>query len=164
MDRHPSAPGAQVRIIDAVFLRELNEIRVAVDSYAAGLAAAVVTSAQVGRLEDIEDSYEACLKTDGAGRTTDLIRLNADFHQAIRAIRPNAEAQALMDRYAAFFNVMRTAWGYSDARPRQIALEHRQLLKAFRDNDPARAERITRGHIGNAMDDLLHLWHRAGRP
>ncbi|HUN42839.1 MAG TPA: FCD domain-containing protein [Acetobacteraceae bacterium] len=92
-----------------------------------------------------------------------LVQLNAELHDAIKAIRPNHEALALMRRHDAFFTAMRIAWGYSDYRPQQIAAEHRRLLAAFRRNDGALAEQICREHIANAMEDLVRLWHEAGR-
>jgi DNA-binding GntR family transcriptional regulator len=160
---HPNR-GAQVRAIDAAFLRELNEIRIALESYIVGRAAAVATPAQVDALEAIEDEYEARL-TGGPDKGPDipeLIRLNAMLHDTISAIRPNNEALALMRRHGAFFNAMRRAWGYGGYRPQQIALEHRRLLIAFRCNDGGLAEQISREHITNAMEDLLHLWYEAG--
>ncbi|MDE2516315.1 MAG: GntR family transcriptional regulator [Rhodospirillales bacterium] len=160
---HPNR-GAWVRAIDEAFLRDLNDIRVALESYTVGLAAAVATPAQVDALERIEDAYEACLSgVEGASATAALIRLNAALHEAIHDIRPNHEALALMRRYGVFFNTMRGAWGYGDYRPKQIAAEHRSLLAAFRRNDGALAEQISREHIGNAMADLIQLWRNGGR-
>jgi DNA-binding GntR family transcriptional regulator len=142
----------------------LNEIRIALESYIVGRAAAVATPAQLADLEAREDAYEACLHDSGQdGNTTRLIELNADLHEAMRAIRPNNEALALIRRHGAFFNTMRSAWGYGDYRPRQIADEHRRLLAAFRRNDGALAERISREHITNAMDDLVRLWRNGGQ-
>ncbi len=160
---HPNR-GAWVRAIDEAFLRDLNEIRIALESYTVGRAAAVATPAQVAALEAIEDAYEACLSSPSPGGDTPrLIRLNAALHDAIGAIRPNNEALALMRRHGAFFNAMRSAWGYGDYRPRQIATEHRRLLAAFRGQDGTLAERISREHIANAMEDLIRLWREAGR-
>jgi DNA-binding GntR family transcriptional regulator len=160
---HPNR-GAWVRTIDEALLRELNEIRIALDSYIVGRAASVVTSSQLAALEAIEDAYEACLSDSGhGGNTASLIALNAQLHEAIRAIRPNNEALALMRRHGAFFNTMRSAWGYGDYRPRQIAKEHRRLLAAFRQHDGALAERISREHITNAMEDMIRLWRDGGR-
>ncbi len=160
---HPNR-GAWVRAIDEALLRELNEIRIALDSYIVGRAASVVTPLQLAALEAIEDAYEACLSDSGhGGNTARLIQLNADLHEAIRAIRPNNEALALMRRHGAFFNAMRNAWGYGDYRPQQIATEHRRLLAAFRQNDGALAEQISREHITNAMEDMIRLWRDGGR-
>jgi DNA-binding GntR family transcriptional regulator len=160
---HPNR-GAWVRAIDEALLRELNEIRIALDSYIVGRAASVATPSQLAALEAIEDAYEACLSASGQGGNTDaLIALNAELHEAIRAIRPNNEALALMRRHGTFFNAMRSAWGYGDYRPQQIATEHRRLLGAFRRNDGALAEQISREHITNAMEDMVRLWRDAGR-
>jgi DNA-binding GntR family transcriptional regulator len=142
--------------------------------HAVGRAAAVSTQAQIAELEAIEGAYESCLAESGQGGNTQggntpggntprLIELNATLHDAINAIRPNNEALALMRRHAAFFTAMRSAWGYGDYRPQQIATEHRQLLAAFRRNDGALAEQISREHIANAMEDLVRLWRAAGR-
>ena len=160
---HPNR-GAWVRAIDEALLRELNEIRIALDSYMVGRAASVVTPSQLAGLEAIEDAYEACLSDAGHdGDTARLIQLNAELHEAIRAIRPNNEALALMRRHGAFFNAMRGAWGYGDYRPQQIATEHRRLLAAFRKRDGALAEQISREHITNAMEDMVRLWRDGGR-
>jgi DNA-binding GntR family transcriptional regulator len=70
-------------------------------------------------------------------------------------IRPNREAIALLDRHDMFFRAITLAWGYRRDRPREIAAEHRALLKAFRTNDSAEAERLAREHIRHAMNDLL---------
>src|ERR1700761_7390911 len=84
---HPNR-GARVRAIDEAFLRSLNEIRIALESYIVGRSAAVATPAQVAALEAIEDAYEACLSGPGpGGDTARLIQLNADLHDAIKAIR-----------------------------------------------------------------------------
>jgi DNA-binding GntR family transcriptional regulator len=160
---HPNR-GAWVRAIDEALLRELNEIRIALDSYIVGRAASVVTPSQLAVLEAIEDAYEACLSDSGHDvNTAGLIQLNAELHEAIRAIRPNNEALALMRRHGAFFNAMRSAWGYGDYRPQQIATEHRRLLAAFRQHDGALAEQISREHITNAMEDMIRLWRDGGR-
>ena len=159
---HPNR-GATVRDINEAFLRELNEIRIALESYTVGLCAAEATPAQVDQLEQIELEYENCLASRGKkGKIVDrLIVINARFHSAIHAIRPNHEAAMLIERHGVFFNTMRTVWGYGSYRPDQIAAEHRALLAAFRRNDSVAAEQISRHHIGNAMNDLLLLW-RAG--
>jgi DNA-binding GntR family transcriptional regulator len=162
---HPNR-GARVRDINETFLRELNEIRIAVESYNVALCAAVATRADVALLESIEDEYEASLAQLGArpgspGDVAPLIAINARLHKNMLAIRPNREAMALMERHGLFFNAMRRVWGYGDYRPRRIAEEHRTLLDAFRRNNASDAESISRQHIANAMDDLLQVW-RAG--
>lgn len=160
---HPNR-GAWVRAIDEALLRDLNEIRIALESYTVGRAAAIATPAQVAALEAIENAYEACLTGSGQAAATDrLIQLNAALHEAIHDIRPNHEALTLMRRHSVFFNTMRSAWGYGDYRPQQIATEHRQLIAAFRANDGAAAEQISRAHITNAMEDLVQLWRNGGR-
>ncbi len=152
--------GASVRVIDETFLRDVNEIRVALESYNAGLSAEACTPNDLARLELLEDEYEQRLgDTDAAG----LIRANGRFHAAINAIRPNREALAVIQRQGMFFNAMRERWGYRNGRPRQIAAEHRALLEAFRRRDGAAAERISRNHIGNAMEDLLAGWRTGWR-
>ena len=162
--------GAQVRAIDETFFREMNEIRVALESYTVGLCAAAATSSDVDRLEAIEDEYEATLAKltpgSGGGESTRgveaaaLVRINARLHAAIRALHPNRETEILINRYAGFFNTMRVAWGYGSRRPQQMAEEHRELLAAFRAKNPAAAEPICRRHIGHAMEDLLAVWRR----
>ncbi len=166
---HPNR-GAQVRQIDETFFREMNEVRVALESYTVGLCASVATTADVERLEQIEDEFEYTLATvtNKKGKTdimqgadaSELLRINARLHDAIHAIRPNREAELLSSRYRNFFNTMRMARGYGMRRPEAMAREHRALLAAFRANDVAAAERISREHVTNAMEDLLAIWRQ----
>lgn len=159
---HPNR-GAWVRAIDETFLRELNEIRIALESYITGQAAAIATPIQIASLDAIEAEYEKTLSASGATDTARLVQLNAKLHDAIKAIRPNQEARALMQRHSIFFNTMRAAWGYGNYRPHQIAEEHRRLIDAFRNNDGPLAEQISRDHIAHAMEDLLQLWRMRPR-
>jgi DNA-binding GntR family transcriptional regulator len=147
--------GARVRNIGEAFLRDLNEIRIALESYIVRLAAACATPADIAGLEAIQLEYEAAVENTD---TPALVEINARFHRTIAGLRPNAEANALIQRHGKFFNAMRREWGYQPHRPRQIAGEHRALLEAFRRGDGAEAERISRLHIHNAMDDLLARW------
>ncbi len=147
--------GASVRNIDERFLRELNEIRVALDSYIARLVAESATAAQVDQLEAIQAEYEAAVES---GDISALVRTNASFHTAIRRMHENREATRIIRRHGQFFSAMRLEWGYRPGRPEQIAQEHRTLLAAFRGRDGAAAERIAREHIHHALDDLLARW------
>jgi DNA-binding GntR family transcriptional regulator len=152
--------GASVRIIDETFLRDMNEIRVALESFNAGLCAAACTEGDLARLDAIETEYESRL---GSNDVAGLIQANGRLHAAMNAIRANPESLAIIRRQGMFFNTMRAEWGYGPGRPDEIAAEHRALLEAFRRNDGAAAERISREHIGKAMEDLLTRW-RAGQP
>ena len=146
--------GASVRVIDEALLRDLNEVRVALESYVVRLAADGACPADADGLEAVQRAY------DDAER---LIAINARFHAAILALRDSKEAAAIIRRQGRFFNVMRAAWGYRLGRPEQIAREHRALIAAFRRNDGAEAERISRQHIQHAMEDLLASWQEGTR-
>jgi DNA-binding GntR family transcriptional regulator len=152
--------GASVRNIDETFLRDLNEIRIALESYFVRLAAEVATPEDVDRLEEIQKEYDAAVLRH---EVPALIHLNARFHRTIAGLRPNMEATAIIQRHSRFFNTMRAEWGYQPHRPQEIAREHRALLDAFRRNDGAEAERISREHLRHAMNDLLARW-REGAP
>ena len=148
--------GASVRVIDETLLRDFNEVRLALESYVARLAADRATPADVARLVAVQDDYEAAI--GGADEQQRLIAINARFHGAIRDMHGGKEAAFIILRQGRFFNVMRGAWGYQPGRPQQIAREHRGLIAAFRRNDGAEAERLSRLHIAHAMDDLLASW------
>jgi DNA-binding GntR family transcriptional regulator len=148
--------GASVRIIDEALLRDFNEVRLALDSYVARVAADRATPADVAKLSAVQDEYEAVV--DRGGTDAEIVAANASFHGAIHAMHTGREAAAIIHRQGRFFNVMRQAWGYQPGRLQQIAREHRELIEAFRRNDGAEAERVARIHIGHAMDDLLARW------
>jgi DNA-binding GntR family transcriptional regulator len=127
---------------------EMMELREMIDGLAARILAQRGASAAVlaQLAEHVEAAYQASLADDKHG----FLVVNADFHTAILAAtnhRPLQQFHALV-RITSQAVYMRL--GRQPGRHRQSALEHREILAAIRDRDPAAAEAVARRHIRNA--------------
>lgn len=148
---HPNR-GAQVRPIDEAFIRDLYEIRLALEPMLVARSAAVAEPPQIAELAAIETDYErATARRD----VPELIRLNRQFHRTIYRIRPNTEALRLMAQHATLMSTIRSRFGFAPARFDEIVGEHRQLLDAVSRRDADGAAAIMRAHIAGSIADIL---------
>jgi DNA-binding GntR family transcriptional regulator len=136
--------GMFVSGIDVGDLAGLSEVRAALESHAAGLAAERATEddrAAIGALLD---------ELNGAGgelgeRT--LIDLDQRIHRRIYRCTHNPFLAATLNEY--YVLTLRIWLLALDrvARLEGAVQEHRELLEAIRDGDPARAEEAMRRHV-----------------
>jgi DNA-binding GntR family transcriptional regulator len=144
--------GAQVRPVDATFVRELYEIRIALEPVLAGKSAAVARPRDVADLERIEREFEGAVERGDRATT---IRANARLHHRIYEIRPNAEAIRLLRHHSALMSTIRHRFGFAQARFPQIVDEHHRLIDAVRRNDGRAALRVMRRHIAHSIEDIM---------
>lgn len=148
---HPNR-GAQVRPIDEAFIRDLYEIRLALEPMLVARSTAVAGPHHIVQLATIETDYErATVRRD----VPELVRLNRLFHRTIYRIRPNTEALRLMAQHAALMGTIRSRFGFAPARLDEIVQEHRRLLEAVRQRDADGAAAIMRSHIEGSIADIL---------
>lgn len=143
--------GAQVRPVDATFVRELYEIRLALEPVLTGKSAAVATAQDVADLERIERDFEAAVARGDRAAT---IRTNARLHYRVYEIRPNAEAVRLLRHHSAVMRSIRHRFGFAESRFPQIIDEHHRLLHAIARNDGPAALRVMRRHIAHSIADI----------
>lgn len=139
----PRKRGWAVREFSADELRQNAEVRIALEGYAAGLAAARATAEQIARLEAIHAERLRLRSTDEDTR----VRTNRDFHDTILAAAGNDRlVDAIFQAGQFYFNapIARVATG------NELALgnkDHELILEAIRARDAAAAERTMRSHI-----------------
>lgn len=144
--------GAQVRPIDQAFIQEIFEIRIGLEPFLVAKCVSVAAARHVSGLEAIHAEFlAAAAQLDRLG----LIRINAQFHNAVYEIRPNTEALRLLGRHSAVMSTIRHRYGFADARIGEMVEEHAELLQACKDRDGERAGRVQRRHIEHSLDDML---------
>ncbi len=144
--------GAIVRDLEPSFIRELFEIRLALEPFLVGKCAALATDRHLEAIEAIERHFEeAVARRDLAA----IIQRNGVFHATIYRIRPNIEALRLMSRHSALMGTIRHRYGFAPTRLPTIVAEHQELIEALRRRDGAAAEAIERRHIQHSIDDII---------
>ena len=136
--------GMFVSGVDVGDLAGLSEVRAALESHAARLAAGrandddrAVIAALLGELDDV----------DGKPDERTLIDLDQRIHRHIYRCTHNPFLEATLDEY--YVLTLRIWLLALDrvARLEDAVGEHRELLEAIRDGDPGRAEKAMRRHV-----------------
>jgi DNA-binding FadR family transcriptional regulator len=132
----------------ADFLRDLCEVRLAIEPTAAGFAAVRASPEEIGRIADCLHRREA--RPAGADRD-EITRLDLDFHTAVVAASHNP---LLVELSRVIRPPLRTALSATAGFPSaaELGLEARHaLLKALRRRDPMAARRAAEQIVGLAM-------------
>jgi DNA-binding GntR family transcriptional regulator len=153
--------GLIVAPLDPQFFRAIYELREALDSLAATLAAQRCTPADaaVGRKLVAEGRVAA-----RRGRVAELIEAHMGFHMWICGVAGNPLLSETMRLY---WNHLRRAMGEvlrDAAVRRRLWDEHQQLLRAIVSRDPAAAARRAVGHAREAGKTLARTLPAAPPP
>lgn len=133
---------------DASFLRELCEVRLAIEPTAAGFAA---LRASAEELAGIERCLEKRESLDAVDATQEIVELDLEFHRAVVSASHNLLLEQLSTTIRAPFQ---TALAFTLRYPANVALgheAHRDLLAALKRRDPLAARGASEKIVGLAM-------------
>ncbi|HOK45012.1 MAG TPA: FadR/GntR family transcriptional regulator [Bryobacteraceae bacterium] len=133
---------------DAAFLRDLCEVRLAIEPTAAGFAAVRATPEEIAEIENSLREREA---RSGSANGEELIELDLKFHTAVVAASHNPLLKELSGIIREPFRI---ALSITSRFPStvQLGLEaHHALLAALRRRDPMAARRAAEEVVGLAM-------------
>jgi DNA-binding FadR family transcriptional regulator len=133
--------------------RDLVDVRVLIESYAAGRAATRSSPDGVRKLEKLIENMEASTSPDS------FYELDTDFHVALGELSGNVLLPVLMEALRGSMQREMLA-GYGrlddwDTVREQLIAEHREILDAIGKADTDRAEAILRSHILRFYREVL---------
>lgn len=135
-------------------IREIYDIRAALEGYAARLACLRGNDEQIGALmaakAELAGSNSA---NDGVG--DDQVVHNERFHDLVVAAAGNERLTALVQRNRLYFFNYRIASLYTAADVAEYHRQHLALLEAIGARDADRAERLTREHVDHALELIV---------
>lgn len=137
--------GASVTDFSEEALHEIYTVRIALEGYAASLAAQRITHEEIAALEEILDKMESNLKRENWAR---LLELNRKFHLTVYAAARQPRLYDLICNYIDLADVYRRM--YVTLKPAEMA-NHRKLLTFLRNRNAAAAELITRTHLREGL-------------
>ncbi|MFQ5961687.1 MAG: GntR family transcriptional regulator [Candidatus Methylomirabilales bacterium] len=147
-------PGSNLVVNDmsSKDVEETFSIRAVLEGFAARLAAERATLEQVAKLEKILKRSEALV--DG-GSLESLLEWNTRFHDGLNALSDSPLLQQLLQGlHDKIMPYRRITLEVGPARNRWLR-EHRAILKAIKDRDPERAERLIKRHVHRKKETVL---------
>ena len=151
ISRTPSREGIE-RDIGAF---ELTEARILIEGEAAALAAANITDDEIAELERMLAEMEAANQTGaGSGEIVDK-----RFHEYLAGCTRNGAMQSAVEHLWMVRNrspqCVRTFQKSRTKGHKPVIDEHRRIVEALRQRDPAAARTAMRDHLGRVLEYLL---------
>lgn len=141
--------GWRVREHTADEIAEIYEVRAALESYGACLAARRASDEELERIRAIHldaDSPEPRTARDH------LVEVNDDFHQAILDAAHNARLMELARQSREYYFNYRIAHLYSDAEAEAAVESHAEIVRALLARDGRAAEQAIQRHVLQALE------------
>jgi len=144
--------GARVRAVDVDFVRNIFDLRIAIESMLARRAAERIKAKHVAELDAVQGNFEACIAArDFAG----ALAANRVFHRIINEAAGNPEASALLDRHWRLIAALWNVYGYGEERAAGVISDHHQMIKAFATHDAEVAACLAMAHAAKAKQELI---------
>ena len=145
--------GWAVREYTASQVREIHEVRAALEGMAALLACERASDAQI---QEIVDFHHHQNREKLEMPASDyLVEYNDAFHQAIDAASGNERLNHFIRRNREFFFTYRIASLYSDEESRASLSGHDEVVEALMARNGEQAEQAMRRHILEARDVII---------
>jgi DNA-binding GntR family transcriptional regulator len=158
LDLYPHR-GAVIRAVDARFVRNMLELRAAVEVMLTEQCARHLDKTGLAELESLAGEFE---QAAARREPLALVSANLRFHDAINRVADNPEALRVLGRGRLLIQALRVRYGFGPGRIERVVAEHRALLHAIARKDAKRAGEIARRHCEGARDELLALLTRQG--
>lgn len=140
-------------------IEETFGIRSVLESYAARLAAVKYRKEELNPLEEKINEYQTCLEL---AHLEELPKINTEFHDLLYALSRSPKLikmiNDLKDQIYRFRRFLLNVEGMA----RISNEDHRQMLKAMKEQDAARVERLVRDHILRGQSIVLKELKRRG--
>lgn len=146
--------GAVIRGADARFVRNMLDLRAAVEVMLTERCATMIDKAGMAELDILALDFEAAAEQNNPAA---IVGANMRLHHAINRVADNPEALQVLSRGRLLIEALRMRYGFGPGRSEQVIGEHRALLRAIARKDAKRAGDIARRHCEGARDDLLAL-------
>ncbi len=144
--------GWVVREHTADEIAEIYGVRLALEGYAARLAATVGDDDAIARIASV---HRRGADEAGRGARERLVDDNDDLHDAIVAAAGNVRLSDLISQSREYFFNHRIAALYSDDEAAQSIAGHEAMVRAIMARDGDAAEAATRAHVAEALAVIL---------
>lgn len=144
--------GAVVRPVDAIFVRNMYDVRGAIEGMLAAEAARRATEDDILHITRFVEAYEQAVATTNIDQ---IVQANRALHQTINRIADNPLALEIFDGRSSLIDALRRSLGSRPGRLDEIIVEHRDILAAIANGDADRAFKSAQDHTTRARDHML---------
>lgn len=140
-----------VRKLDVRDVREIYEIRCALECAAARLAASRRSPAHAHAIDEANRASHAVLR----GPATDFTPASEQVHGLVVQAANNKRLAQEIDKTRLIYFSRPIAAMYTPAEIEESIAEHEAIARAINDQDPAAAESAMRHHLEHALDHVI---------
>jgi len=133
-------------------VRNIFDLRIAIEALLARRAAERIERGQIARLEALQAEFEARAR---ARDFAALLTVNRDFHNVINEVARNPEAAAVLDRHWRLIAALWNVYGYGENRAAGVISDHRQIIAALAARDADVAACLAMAHAAKAKQELI---------
>jgi len=153
--------GAYVADISFKDIADIFEIRAALESLAAGLAAERITDEELEELErNLVEKAEAIISND----LEKLVEVDTKFHETIYNASRNERLKTIINNLREQIQRFRTTSLVYPGRMKQSLAEHRSIVEAIQSRDVQLARHLAQEHIENAENSMIEAIKKGGLP
>jgi len=150
--------GAYVRTFDAGELRDLYELRIALETHAVRLAAERLTADDVADVGGLLDETRDVLAADEERAYPEEL----DFHQRMVALTGNQVLLASTVEVHRQIHLARSRSGQQPHRARDAYDEHRIVVDHVAGGDGEAAANVMRAHLSRSLENALRIFDDHG--
>jgi len=144
--------GFRVREFTLAEIREVYEVRIALEGCASRLAATRATDTQLDELDEIVHAHDRLLNGAPRVEVSQIIELNDRFHNGVIASGGNERLAALAETNRLYYFNTELAGLYTKDQLLASLKDHGWILESLRRHDGDMAEMLTRRHISTALE------------
>jgi len=152
-----SYKGGYVKEFTTHDVREIYDVRSALESLAVRLTVGSLTAGQARRMEELVERYQ---EAHEAGDRAAGLRADLELHDLIAEASGNATLQEMLRLLSAKIQMLRQM-DRGTGRMRQSVLDHRKILDALNEGNGDRAVEVVERHIKRGKSHLLKIMGEA---
>lgn len=151
--------GARVRQVDIEFVRNLFDVRVAIEAMLTRRAAERIRAPDIAQLEEAARTFEVAPLSNLPA----VLEANRTFHSIINEAANNGEATEILQRNRQLVTALWRRYGYGATQRDAAVAEHRQILAALRIGDADAASCFAMAHAARAKFEIIALMTARGQ-
>ena len=146
--------GAEVAQITEKSLRDVLEVRRALDALAVELACERITPQQLEQLREACDAFERETKRGDANQ---MARADVALHDIILVASGNTRLMQMVSNLSQQMYRYRLEYVKDEGSYERLIREHRTIYESIRDKDPETGARTIKAHIDNQEKTVIQM-------
>lgn len=157
----PLKRGVSVRHFTNEDIRQIYDLRMLLEGYAASQAAIHRTDDDIQKLEEANEIYEQAIiqyVDEDSKNLQNVVEANQQFHEAVVTAANNSHIHFHLSKVVVVPIVFRSFYWYSPFQMKQSLEVHKTILNAIKNRESERARIAMHEHIYQGRDHVLkHL-------